>query len=178
MADIRAFAAATAGPTPPPAGSRATDERLLNELLELLSHLEQHRAQLIEQVAAQGDPSALARVAELLNQVVTFVTARTSDPTLLPSRVLARVADAIPYTQLLGEEQERITVSTAMATLKEWQGEACDRRVLLKDLCEATVDVLAMYCDAITTLFRAESDREEWRTMSQLFVTDLRNTFR
>jgi hypothetical protein len=177
MADIRAFSGGAAAEAAGTATSRANDERLLNDLLELLSHLEQHRAQLIEKPAAKSDPAALSSVAALVNTVVEFVTARTNDPTLLPSRVLASVADTLPYTQLFGEEQERITVVTAVAALSEWKGAPRDRGKLVRDLCEAAIDVLAVYCQAIAGLFKVERDREEWRTMSDLFVADLRNTF-
>lgn len=177
MADIRAFSAAPSGSSPHFAPERGADERLLNELLELLSHLEQHRTRLVEKPAGQSEVAALASVTELVNAVVDFVTAHSDDPALLPSRVLARIADSLPYTQLLGEEQERITVATAMAVLNDWKGEPRDRRRMIHDLCQATVDVLAVYCEALGGMFRIERDREEWRAMSELFVSELRNAF-
>lgn len=177
MADIRAFSAATAASSPYVSSDRGTDERLLNEMLELLSHLEQHRTRLLENRTGQNDLAALASVAELVNAVVEFVTAHSEDPALLPSRVLARIADSLPYTQLLGEEQERVTVATAMAVLNDWKGDAQDRQRMVRDLCNAAVDLLAVYCEALAALFRVDRDRDEWRAMSELFVSELRNTF-
>lgn len=177
MAEIHAFSAAAANSTS--YGSEEhSDERLLNELLELLSHLEQHRTRLLEKSTGKSDDlGALAGMTDLVNAVVDFVTAHSDDPALLPSRVLARIADSLPYTQLLGEEQERITVATAVAVLSDWKGEASDRGRMVHDLCNATVDVLAVYCEALGELFRVDRDREEWRAMSELFVSELRNTF-
>jgi hypothetical protein len=64
-----------------------------------------------------------------------------------------------------------------MAVLEDWKGEARDRRRMIHDLCNATVDVLAVYCEALAALFRVDRDREEWRSMSELFVSELRNVF-
>lgn len=175
MADIRAFSAAASSAYGQP--DRGGDDRLLTELLELLSHLEQHRTRLLENRTGESDPAALARVAELVNAVVEFVVAHSEDPSLLPSRVLARIADSLPYTQLLGEEDERITVATAMAVLADWKGEPRDRRRMVHDLCNASVDLLAVYCDALAGLFKVDREREEWRAMSELFVTELRTAF-
>ncbi len=176
MADIRAFSAAPAfSSSYPPAD--CGDERLLTEMLEMLSRLEPYRTRLVAQRAAQDDLTALATVTELVNTVVEFVTTHSDDQALLPSRVLARIADSLPYTQLLGEEQERVTVATAIAVLSDWKGDAADRRRMIHDLCNASVDVFAVYCDALATLFEADRERDEWRSMSELFVSELRNTF-
>jgi hypothetical protein len=92
---------------------------------------------------------------------------------VLPSRVLPRLAEAQPYTQLLGEDQERISVATAVGVLKTWNSTKEDRLQLFKDLCRALLDVLAFYGNTAGTFFREPREREEWRATFGVFVEGL-----
>src|SRR6187401_2237402 len=75
----------------PPAG----DAALLNDLITLLAGLEQERARGADR---RADPVAgLTLLASVVNALVAFVTARCHESSVLPSRVLARLADADPY---------------------------------------------------------------------------------
>ncbi len=159
----------------PEPGDRVADAALLDELLGLITQLEQDRARLAEGRIDRSPEARLVVVTAMANSLIAVVTARCSDPNVLPSRVLARLAETQPYTQLLGEEQERITVGTAAAVLKNWKGDAADRQRMLQDLCGALVDVLAMYCRTAATLFHNGRQREQWRAMSEVFVEDLRS---
>lgn len=165
-----------AGPPDASAGAEpGEDECLLDELLALVTRLEQDRARLAEGRIENGGVPALLLVTAVVNSLIAFVTARTADPSLLPSRVLARLAEADPYTQVLGEEQERMTVATAAALLKSWQGAPEDRRRMFQDVCRALLDVLAIYCNTITTFFHTPRAREEWRATFDVFVDGLRS---
>lgn len=150
------------------------DVQLLDELLGLLTRLEQERVRMSEARFDQGGAPSLLLVAALVNSIVAFTTSRSSDPGLLPSRVLTDLADSEPYTQLFGEEQERITVTTAAAALQTWKGAAADRRRMFQDLCRALIEVLVFYGRALTALFHFPREREQWRATFDLFVDELR----
>jgi hypothetical protein len=156
------------------AADGAADQTLLDELLSLLTRLEQDRARIADARMQDGGVSVLVTVTAVVNSLIAFVTARCTDPNLLPSRQLQRLAETQPYTQLLGEDQERITVGTAAAVLKGWKGPAEDRRRMLQDLCRALIDVLATYGNTASTFFHRSREREEWRATFDLFVEDLR----
>ncbi len=151
----------------------SADGLLLHELLTLLTRLEQDRTRLAEGRVQQGVP-ALIVVTAAVNSLVAFATARCSDQNILPSRVLAKLAETLPYTQLLGEEQERVTVTTAAAVIKDWKGNSADRRRMFEDLSRALIDVLDLYCQTIATFFSQPREREEWRATYELFVADMR----
>lgn len=155
------------------AAEPAPDAGLLDELLGLLTRLEQDRARLAETRVSDGVPILLV-VTAIVNSLVAFTVARCSDPTVLPSNVLARLAETQPYTQMLGEEQERITIATAAATLKGWKGAAADRRRMFQDLCRALIAVLVFYGTTLSTFFHLPREREEWRATFDLFAEDLR----
>jgi len=150
------------------------DDTLFDDVIGLLAALEQQRARAAERA---GDPAGLASlelIAAVVNALVVFVTARCSHASVLPSRVLAQLAETDPYTQLLGEDEERITVATVGGLLASWTGPALDRQRMLDDLCRALLDVLGTYGDAVAGLFRDARLRDEWHAMFAVFVEDLR----
>jgi len=117
---------------------------------------------------------SLLLLTSVVNALIAFVTERSADSRVLPSRVLAELADADPYTQLLGEEDEHITVGTAVAVLSNWTGKPEDRRGMIDALCRALLDVLATYSESISALFHDAPLRDEWRETFTVFADDLR----
>ena len=166
-----------------PAGSDGTqtseqmegspDERLLHELLSLLTRLEKDCGRLTDGKVEAGSVQALLVITTIVNALVAFVTSRCGDADVLPSRVLPRLAETLPYTQLLGEESERISIATAASMLKNWNTGPEERKQLFQDLCRALLDVLLMYCNTVNTFFRSSLEREEWRATFDVFVEGL-----
>jgi hypothetical protein len=156
-----------------PGKEESGDEKLLHDLLTGLSRLEQDKVRLEEHQIEPGAVPALLLIATVVNSMVAVVTARCTDSDVLPSRVLPRLAEAQPYTQLLGEDQERISVATAVGVLKTWNSTKEDRLQLFKDLCRALLDVLAFYGNTAGTFFREPREREEWRATFGVFVEGL-----
>lgn len=169
-ANGKASSQKASGTPPTEAGG---DEQLLTELLTLLTRLEQDRVRLAEGQVEPGGVAALLLVAAVVNSLIAFVTARCSDPDILPSRVLPQLAETQPYTQLLGEENERISVATAASVLKTWNNNKEDRQSLLQDLCRALLDVLTIYCNTVSTFFHGSREREEWKATFDVFIDGL-----
>jgi hypothetical protein len=163
----------TGGLSAAPGKEESGDEKLLHDLLTGLSRLEQDKVRLEEKQVEPGAVPALLLIATVVNSMVAVVTARCTDSDVLPSRVLPRLAEAQPYTQLLGEDQERISVATAVGVLKTWNSTKEDRLQLFKDLCRALLDVLAFYGNTAGTFFREPREREEWRATFGVFVDGL-----
>src|SRR5687768_4123919 len=90
-----------------------------------------------------------------------------------PSHVLPRLAEEHPYTQLLGEERDRISIATAASVLKTWNSSSESREQLYLELCRALLDVLMFYGNTASTFFRSNREREEWRATFALFVEGL-----
>jgi hypothetical protein len=155
------------------AGERSGDEQLLHDLLTQLTRLEQDTTRLQEGQVEGGTIAALLLVTAVVNSMVAVVTARCSDPGVLPSHVLPRLAEEHPYTQLLGEERDRISVATAAGVLKSWKNNAESRDQLYLELCRALLDVLTFYGNTASTFFKSNREREEWRATFSLFVDGL-----
>jgi len=152
---------------------RGGDEQLLDELLTLLARLEQDKVRLEEGRVEVRGVAVLVLLATVVNSMVAAVTARCTDPAVLPSRVLPRLADEHPFTQMLGEERDRITIMTAAGVLKNWSAGADERDQLHLELCRALIGVLAFYGQTACTFFRGSREREEWRTTFGVFVEAL-----
>lgn len=158
-----------------PEAAKVADQRLLHEVVSLLTGLEHEWARLSAQKGVRSDVAALTALNAIANAVASFVTTRCDDRCVLPSRVLAQLADTQPYTQVLGEDQEQFTVSTAAELLENWNGAAEDRQRMLLDLCRALIDVLVIYCQTVNSFFHSAHDRDEWASAVELFVEDLRS---
>jgi hypothetical protein len=151
----------------------SNDEKILHDLLTRLTRLEQDKVRLEDGQVEPGAVPALLLVATVVNSMIAIVTQRCTDSDVLPSRVLPRLAEQQPYTQLLGEDAERISVATAVSVLKTWNSTREDRQQLFLDLCRALIDVLAFYGNTAGTFFRETREREEWRATFGVFVEGL-----
>jgi uncharacterized protein DUF4388 len=149
------------------------DEHLLTVLLTLLARLEQDRVRLVDGQHEAGGVPALLVLTTIVNSLIAFVASRCTDPAVLPSGVLPRLADTQPYTQLLGEDNERISIATAAGVLKTWNTSREERQQLFQDLCRALLDVLTVYCNTVNTFFHSSREREEWRATFDVFVDGL-----
>lgn len=155
-------------------GERSGDEELLHDLLTQLTRLEQDTTRLQEGHVEGGTVAALLLVTSVVNSMVAAVTARCSDPGVRPSHVLPRLAEEHPYTQLLGEDRDRISIATAAGVLKSWNSNTESRSHLYLELCRALLDVLVFYGNTASTFFRSNREREEWRATFAVFVDGLR----
>jgi hypothetical protein len=153
--------------------ARSVDEQLLHDLLTQLTRLEQDTTRLQEGRVDGGAVAALLLVTAVVNSMVALVTARCSDPGVRPSHVLPRLAEDHPYTQLLGEERDRISIATAAGVLKSWNSSSESRGELYLELCKALLDVLVFYGNTASTFFHSNREREEWRATFALFVEGL-----
>jgi hypothetical protein len=163
----------SAQPQPTSSDGRSLDERLLHDLLTQLTRLEQDTTRLQEGRVEGGTVAALLLVTAVVNSMVAVVTARCSDPGVKPSHVLPRLAEEHPYTQLLGEDRDRISIATAASVLKTWNSTSESREQLYLELCKALLDVLVFYGNTASTFFRSNREREEWRATFALFVEGL-----
>jgi len=157
---------------------RSVDEQLLHDLLTQLTRLEQDTTRLQEGRVEGGAVAALLLVTAVVNSMVAVVTARCSDPGVKPSHVLPRLAEDHPYTQLLGEERDRISIATAASVLKTWNSTTESREELYLELCRALLDVLVFYGNTASTFFRSNREREEWRATFAVFVEGLNGAVR
>jgi hypothetical protein len=173
VADFLRDRAAAEGDPAQSAQTGDADRHLLDTLSQLLAKLEPDRARLTEGRLEPGGVAALLLLASLGNAIIRYVTGRCGDPSVLPSRVLMRMAETQPYTQLLGEQDEEISISTAISVLDALDAVTGDRRRLFHDLAYALLDVMVIYGDTLSTFFHAAPLRDEWRATFDVFIEGL-----
>ena len=117
---------------------------------------------------------ALLLLADVVNAAIGFVTARSADPTILPSRVLLRMADDAARTRSCSasttngfRSARRRACSNALDSVTG------DRRRLFHDLAYALLDVLVIYGETLSTFFHGMPHREEWRATFDVFIESL-----
>ena len=153
----------------------SADRRLLEDALELLTKLDLDSTKVSETLKDTSGISTLLVLSTIINSLVSFVVGRTSDVDVLPSRVLSRLGETKPHTQMISEVKEELSLDTIAEMLRTWEG--CDeqRRAFFTGVCEALVEVLDVYGRILGTFFRAERERQEWRATFDVFVEGLTN---
>jgi hypothetical protein len=149
------------------------DQRLLQEALALLTQLDLDSGKLKKTLEDASGIATLLVLASIINSLVTFVVARTSDLDALPSRVLHRLGSSNPHAEVITEIDERLSIDTVSDVVRTWKGDPASQRQFFAGVCEALLDLLAIYGRTVGTFFRSAHHRQEWRTTFDLFVDGL-----
>ena len=177
----RLTALVTGGPKPrqasaadPAAASGVSqDQRLLQDALALLTRLDLDSAKVRETHDDASGIAALLVLATIIDSLVAFVGARTSDLDALPSRVLHRLGSTNPYAEIITEVDERLSLDTVADVLRTWEGDPESQRQFFSGVCGALVDLLGVYGRTLGTFFRSAHERQEWRGTFDVFVEGL-----
>jgi len=168
--------AAAARPVPVPGaaeGAAASDQRLLQAALAMLTRLDVDSTKVQETLDDTSGISTLHVLAGITNSLVGFVAAHTSDLDTLPSRVLHRLGSTNPHAEVITEVDERLSIDTVAEVLRTWDGDADRQRQFYAGTCEALLVLLDVYGRTVGTFFRGAQERQEWRATFELFVGGL-----
>jgi len=166
-------ARASATPVPQANAGVSTDQRLLQDALALLTQLDVDSTKLKATLDDTSGISTLLLLANIINSLVAFVVARTSDLDALPSRVLHRLGSSSPHAEVITEINERLSIETVADVLRGWDGDPIRQRQFFAGVCDTLLDLLAVYGRTVGTFFRSAHERQEWRTTFDLFVDGL-----
>lgn len=151
----------------------SSDQRLLKDALALLTRLDLDSTKVNETLSDASGISTLVVLATIINSLVSFVIARTSDLDALPSRVLSRLAANNPHTEVITEVDEHVSLDTVAEVLRSWTNDPENQRQFYCGVCDALLSVLAIYGRTLGTFFRSERERQEWRATFDVFVQGL-----
>jgi hypothetical protein len=151
----------------------SADQRLLQDALGLLTRLDLDTTKVSQTLGDESGISTLDVLSTILNSLVAFVVARTSDLDALPSRVLCRLGATNPHAEVITEVDERVSVETVADVLRSWDGDPLRQRQFFAGVCEALLDLLEIYARTLGTFFRSAHERQEWRATFDLFVEGL-----
>jgi hypothetical protein len=166
-------AARSAAPSLAGSGGLTTDEQLLQDALALLTRLDLDSTKVSETLQDTTGVSTVSVLATTINSLVGFVVARTSDLNVLPSRVLSRLGDSNPHSQVITEVDERVSLDMVAEILRTWEGDPASRQQFFVGMCDALIEVMGIYGRTLGTFFRSERERQEWRSTFDLYVQGL-----
>jgi hypothetical protein len=155
-------------------GGPTTDARLLHDALALLTQLDLDSIKVKETLSDASGISALMILTGIINSLVGYVMAQTSEPDVFPSRVLHRLGSTNPHVEVITEVDERVSIDTVVEVLRTWDGAPARQRQFFSGTCEALMVVLDVYGRTVGTFFRGARERQEWRATFDVFVDGLR----
>lgn len=150
------------------------DQDLENDLILLLSELEQSRVQLAEEKSQKQPPLALQTLAEMVNHVVSFAEERLDIDRDSLEQALTRAGGAYPQTRLLRIQYRRLSVQMVTRLYSSWAEDPAGRRETFLQIAQGMVDVMETYFSILTARFHSPVTTEQWRDTSDVFTTDLK----
>jgi len=164
---------ASSATDPAAASGMSPDQRLLHDALALLTRLDLDSAKVKETLDDASGIATLLVLSTIIDSLVAFVGARTSDLDALPSRVLHRLGATNPYAEIITEVDEHLSLDTVADVLRTWEGDPERQRQFSEGVCGALIDLLGLYGRTLGTFFRSTHERQEWRGTFDVFVEGL-----
>ena len=149
------------------------DSRLENEIIMLLSSLEQTRCRLSEKYTLKRPASALQILVEMANETIVAATdALAGENRAEPLKsILTQVAQQFPTVQSLPVQNERLSVTLIVNLFNGVDKKV--RQQFFYDACRSIIGLLGAYFARMTSSFRSAVVSEGLKEAYSLFLTDL-----
>lgn len=151
----------------------AHDSRLENDIILLLSNLEQARWRLSDKSTLKRPASAMQILVEMANETIVATTdALAAEIRIEPLKaILAEVAQEFPAAQSLPIQNERLSVTLIVNLFNGVDKKV--RQQFFYDACRSIVGLLGAYFARMTSSFRSAVVSEGLKEAYSLFLTDL-----
>ena len=152
------------------------DNMLENNLILLLSKLEQLQTKLAHKKSLKRPTLALQILTEIINEVVayseTLPSAAVSSDSL--TKALAKASDRYATIELLRIQGNRLSTEIVSQLYGSWTGDPGERRNVFAEISQGMLDILETYFAYFTTCFRSSSIAGQWHETCQVFLAELR----
>jgi len=151
----------------------AHDSRLENEIITLISNLEQSRCRLSEKSTLKRPASVLQILVEMANETIVATTAAlgSENPVEPLKTILTKVAQNCPTAQSLPVQNSRLSVTLIVNLFNRVDKKA--RQQFFFDVCRSLVGVMDAYFANMTSRFRSAAISEGLKEAYLLFLADL-----
>jgi hypothetical protein len=151
----------------------AHDSQLENEIIMLLSSLEQARCRLSEKGTLKRPASALQVLVEMANQTIVAATGVLGENRVEPLKtILSKVAQQFPTAQSLPVQNARLSVPLIVNLFNGVDKKV--RQQFFFDACRSIVALMDAYFAQMTSRFRSAVISEGLKEAYSLFLTDLK----
>jgi hypothetical protein len=153
------------------------DFDLENELMLLLSNLEQLMARLNEAKAQKQAFLALHCLGGMLNQAVALIEGLKGGAATAPNlaKVLHDAGEVYPPVRFLNVQGNRLSVER-LSSDNGKAGMVADSRSSLRQICQGLILVLEYYFAFFEHFFHSSEVRDQWRETYSVFIVDLKRT--
>jgi len=153
------------------------DSQLENEIIMLLSSLEQARCRLSEKSTLKRPGSALQILVEMANQTIGGTTDALGGEKVEPLKtILSKVAQQFPMAQSLPVQNARLSVTLIVNLFNGVDKKA--REQFFFDACRSIVGLMDAYFAHMTSRFRSAAISEGLKEAYRLFLADLNEVVR
>jgi hypothetical protein len=151
------------------------DEARVRDLIGLLCRLEQQVANLGRHQVQCQPLLALAKIVDLVNELVAVAEARMArgDDRARLDHALAKVIDRAPMARLLGVEGNRLQIGVVQRLYTGWENDQDEQRNLFRQICRGAVHLTEYYLALLSEGFRERETHHRWRETAKVFVRDL-----
>ncbi|HXG65919.1 MAG TPA: DUF4388 domain-containing protein [Blastocatellia bacterium] len=154
------------------------DRNLENDLMVLLSNLEQMVARLNEKKLQKRSSSTHHILVEMVNHVAAFSEGLRKINQTIPllRNILTEVGEGYPYLRMLPIQGNRIPVQLLGSLDNGGSGYLKDRQYSLRQVSQGLAFVLESYFKGFESFFRSPAMAKEWKETYNVFVADLRHS--
>lgn len=154
------------------------DQNLENDLILLLSNVEQLMARLIEKKSQKQSSMTLQVLADMLNQTVALSEGlqKADRSAVSLQRVLDESADVYPMVRLLQVKDNRLSVEVILGFDNSAASLLGDRRPALRQICQGLILALEIYFNLFESFFHTNDMRDQWNETYTVFIVDLKRT--
>lgn len=156
------------------------DSDLEDDLILVLSRLEQIQAQLKDKKIRKQPVQALQLLTGLVNEVATFAQTLPGQVSTLDylADALAKAGEVYPAARLLRIQNTHLSSDIIAQLYHSWNGNSAERRATFTELGESMPAILETYFAYFVGCFHASRTAGQWRETCEIFLAELRDNIK
>ncbi len=154
------------------------DDELEDDLIFLLSCLEQLMSRLREPGSETPPPPTLQLIAEMVNRTVAMaenIVLAGAHAVSLP-QFLQQAGHQYPLVRLLPVKGNRLGEETVSGVGQGQMGWLAGSRTSLRQVCQGLISTMESYFSLFETSFHSPQTRARWKETYRVFIVDLTHT--
>ena len=153
------------------------DNKLEEDIILILSNIEQIRARLAEKKTRRQPTVAIQHLRDIIHKLSDFAKTLPGDaatPGYLES-ILLHIGNAFPATKVLRVNKSYLSTDIAEQLYNNWSGSTVERQQTFHELSEGMISLLEMYFAYFVGCFRSSAVAGQWRDTCEIFLAELKS---
>lgn len=151
------------------------EDRLLeNNLIYLMSKLEQFMYHLNKLKLHKRGQTAMSVLGDMVNEVVKFGEACSNGCSL--RKAVVKALEKYPQARILHIANNRLSVKTSQNLYKSWADDPADRNFFFKQVGRGAIHTLHIIFTKMAEDFHAKKTHKQWVETYEVFLVELKRT--